>query len=403
MSIMMPQVPLDSLLTECKRITTIQPQGSYRLLGIRNYAQGLYVRETKLGSNIRANNLYRVHKGDFVYSRLSAGTGGFALAGDNEHNCFVSNEFPCFQVNLERLNNKYLAWYFGYRLTWSKAVLLSYGTGRNRLAVDEFLKFTIPLPSLEHQHQIVSKIEGIACKVNDAIRLQKYGYTETDNMLSSTMRKLFSGISYYKVVPIEDVCLDIIDCLHSNPIYSDEGIPTVRSPDVGWGKLLLQNAKKTSEEEYIRRTRRGELKPGDIIVVREGGGTGKAGIVEEGQRVSLGQRVMQLSSNQDKVLPKFLLFQWLSPLIQQDQLAECMKGSASPHLNIRAMKRFNFILPSLEEQRCIIAYLEELQAKVDRLKALQIHTVAELDALLPSILDEAFYGGALNNDASRGT
>ena len=49
-------------------------------------------------------------------------------------------------------------------------------------------------------------------------------------------------------------------------------------------------------------------------------------------------------------------------------------------------------VPSLDEQRRIVAYLDGLQAKVERLKALQAETRAELDALLPSILDRAFKG-----------
>jgi type I restriction enzyme S subunit len=36
--------------------------------------------------------------------------------------------------------------------------------------------------------------------------------------------------------------------------------------------------------------------------------------------------------------------------------------------------------------------LRDLQAKVDRLKALQAQTAAELDALLPAVLDRAFKG-----------
>jgi type I restriction enzyme S subunit len=49
-------------------------------------------------------------------------------------------------------------------------------------------------------------------------------------------------------------------------------------------------------------------------------------------------------------------------------------------------------LPSLEEQRRIAAYLDDLQAKVDALKQLQAQTQAELDAMLPSVLDRAFRG-----------
>ena len=48
--------------------------------------------------------------------------------------------------------------------------------------------------------------------------------------------------------------------------------------------------------------------------------------------------------------------------------------------------------PSLAEQHRIVAELDALQAEVDRLKALQAETAAELDALLPSLLDRAFKG-----------
>jgi type I restriction enzyme S subunit len=55
-------------------------------------------------------------------------------------------------------------------------------------------------------------------------------------------------------------------------------------------------------------------------------------------------------------------------------------------------KRFIIPVPPLPEQRRIVAYLDDLQQKTDSLKALQAETSAELDALMPSILDKAFRG-----------
>jgi len=49
--------------------------------------------------------------------------------------------------------------------------------------------------------------------------------------------------------------------------------------------------------------------------------------------------------------------------------------------------------PPLLQQRRIVAELDALQAEVDGLKRLQVETEAELDALLPAILDRAFKGG----------
>lgn len=101
---------------------------------------------------------------------------------------------------------------------------------------------------------------------------------------------------------------------------------------------------------------------------------------------------MMLRPKHDLVLSRFMLNQILSPLIYTDQILSQTKGSASRHLNISSLRKFAFILPSLDEQHRIVAYLDDLQAQVDALKRLQAESAAELDALLPSVLDWAFRG-----------
>ncbi|MGA3265982.1 MAG: restriction endonuclease subunit S, partial [Verrucomicrobiota bacterium] len=67
-------------------------------------------------------------------------------------------------------------------------------------------------------------------------------------------------------------------------------------------------------------------------------------------------------------------------------------GSAQPTVPLRAIRELPIPVPPLAEQRRIVAELDALQAEVDALKRLQAETTAELDALLPSILDKAFKG-----------
>ncbi len=62
------------------------------------------------------------------------------------------------------------------------------------------------------------------------------------------------------------------------------------------------------------------------------------------------------------------------------------------NLSVGRIKQIEIPFPSLEEQRDTVIYLDYLQAKVDSLKRLQAETAAELDALLPSVLDRAFKG-----------
>ena len=49
-------------------------------------------------------------------------------------------------------------------------------------------------------------------------------------------------------------------------------------------------------------------------------------------------------------------------------------------------------VPPIAKQRRIVAELDALQSQVDSLKRLQAETAADLDALLPAILDRAFRG-----------
>jgi type I restriction enzyme S subunit len=264
-------------------------------------------------------------------------------------------------------------------------------TNRVRLQEERFLSFEIQLPPLSEQRRVVAQIEELATRIHEARTLRDQAAEETQALLTTARRAIISRYPA-KTIALEAACAAIIDNLHSNPRLSETGIPCIRSPDVGFGMLNLEGAQRTDEDEYRRRTVRGEPRAGDIVLVREGGGTGKCAVIEPHQRFSLGQRVMMLRPNTNHILPRFFLHQLLSPLIQDEQIAPLSKGSASPHLNIGALRRFNLKLPSLPVQRQITAELDRLQTAVDALKRLQAETATELDVFLPAILDRAFNG-----------
>jgi type I restriction enzyme S subunit len=76
----------------------------------------------------------------------------------------------------------------------------------------------------------------------------------------------------------------------------------------------------------------------------------------------------------------------------REHLEEIAPQSAQKNINLQILSPLPVPKLSLDEQRRIVAELEALQAEVDALKRLQAETAAELDALLPAILDKAFKG-----------
>ena len=79
-------------------------------------------------------------------------------------------------------------------------------------------------------------------------------------------------------------------------------------------------------------------------------------------------------------------------LYLRSHLEHIAPQSAQKNINLGILSPLPTAVLPMPEQRRIVAYLDGLQAKVDALKKLQAETAAELDALLPSILDRAFRG-----------
>ncbi|MFQ5592639.1 MAG: restriction endonuclease subunit S [Anaerolineae bacterium] len=155
----------------------------------------MYVKEEKLGIEIRATKLFAVKPGDFVYNRLFAWKGSFAVAQPEHEGCLVSNEFPCFELDRERISPKFLWLYFSRESAWLEALGLSSGstpTSRNRLKEGQFLQMQIPLPPLDEQRRIVARVEELAALINEAQDLRAKAREEAGGLLASASFQLFS-------------------------------------------------------------------------------------------------------------------------------------------------------------------------------------------------------------------
>ena len=383
-------VGLGEVVTHRKEFIRIDDLARYKRCRVQLHAKGVVLRDEVEGAVIKTKTQQVCKMNEFLVAEIDAKVGGFGMVPPDLDGAVVSNHYFLFVPHPDKLLPEFLD-YYSRTSAFRDQVTARGSTNYAAIRPAHVLGYSIPLPPLSEQRRIVDRIEFLSSKVSEAHAVRNRASSEIELFRRTGFRTIIQSAKG-ETVQLETICSNIIDCLHSNPIYSDSGIPTLRSPDVGWGKLFLDSAKRTSVEEFERRSRRGALEPGDIIVVREGGGTGKAGMIEEGQKASLGQRVMQLRPDKDKVLPRFLLFQWLSPRIQQEQIAPCMKGSASPHLNIGAIRHFSFLLPSLDEQGRVVTEIERMLARVDALGQAQSHTDTALSALIPSILDRAFPG-----------
>lgn len=108
-------VRLGEVLEPIARCEAVDPVREYRLLGVRLDGGGPFLREKLLGSSIAATKLYRVHAGDFIYSRLFAWRGAFGVIGRELDGSYVSGEFPIFLPKPDALDVSFLRSWFRLR------------------------------------------------------------------------------------------------------------------------------------------------------------------------------------------------------------------------------------------------------------------------------------------------
>lgn len=145
---------LHELITEVKRPIKVEPDKMYKLLGVKWYAKGAFIREEKYGREIKAKTLFQVKKGDLIYNRLFGFKGTFAIIGEEHDNCYVSNEFPVFIVkegiNMDNsLVIRYLMFALSNPTIWENIKRISTGsttTSRLRLSQRNFLNLTVNFP-----------------------------------------------------------------------------------------------------------------------------------------------------------------------------------------------------------------------------------------------------------------
>lgn len=160
-----------NLLRQVKERVKVEPDQEYKMVGVRWYGEGTFHRETVLGKNLSATYVTPVIPGAFMYNRLFAWKGSFAVVPPEHGDCFVSSEFPQFLVDETRLSARYLYLFF-MRAPVTEAVnaasIGSAAVSRNRFKEDEFLGFRLTLPPLPVQQAIVARWEAAQAEIQEA-------------------------------------------------------------------------------------------------------------------------------------------------------------------------------------------------------------------------------------------
>lgn len=437
-----PTVALGDVLRRSEHIIPIDPEATYKEVTVRINGKGVVQRRQVQGVEIAADRRYQAKSGQFIISRIDARHGASGLIPDELDGAVVTNDFPLFDVAEDRLDAGFLSWMSKTASFVELCKRASEGTtNRVRLSEDRFKGLSIPLPPFDEQRRIVARIDELAAKVAEACRLRAVAIEEVEAHWPATLKIAFDGrlvspVSFkasaqellthsarlhagYQesnhnnayphkphiigdgpyILPkgwcwttVGSVLTHMVDCVNDTPNFSeiDTGLLGLKTTNIRPYRLDLQRRWYVTPDDFASWNRRQSPQAGDIVLTREAP-VGYVCMVPEGISACLTQRLMLLRAENRVIQGRYLLHFLNSPCFA-DQIMASGRGQTHPHIRVGDAPHFLLPLPPMEQQVKIVAELDALQSKLDSVKALQTETAAELDAMLPAILDKAFKG-----------
>ncbi len=172
------------------------------------------------------------------------------------------------------------------------------------------------------------------------------------------------NVPAWPMVPISDIadhCLGKMLDKHKNKGTLK---PYLRNLNVRWFEFDTSDILEMRFEDH--ETERYQARKGDLIVC-EGGYPGRAAIWQDKEPVYI-QKALHRVRFHEPERAKWVLY-WLHLNDLSGSLSEAFSGTGIQHFTKTALARFKVPLPPLEEQKRIVAVLDQAFAALDRARA----------------------------------
>jgi len=362
----------------------------YRIIGVTNRGGGVAIKRTVTGSELTMREYQYISANQLMWCKVDTKNGAFGITREEHVGSLASPNMCLTDIDLKVFDPKFLQFFFQLPAVIDGITTASLGTtNRQYLKPQEFLdRVRLRLPPLPEQRRIVVRIEELAGKINEARRLRESSVEEAERLLvcmahRRDLNDTRKGAQGWQRVRLGDVMKYVDD---SYPVQSDLSFPNVGIYSFGRGlfrKPPIDGA--LTSATTLRRVRKGQF-----IYSRLFAFEGAYGLVsDEFDCYFVSNEYPTFDCDPNRVRVEFIAAYFKSPFAWKE-IAAGSKGLGDRRQRVQPEQilSHNVWLPPMNWQNRIA----EVQREMDVLKKLQAETAAELDALLPSILDKAFKG-----------
>jgi type I restriction enzyme S subunit len=392
-------VKLGEVLSQYTEYIDAPEPREYPKLSVKLYGRGVVLDTPANGAILKMMRHQIAKAGQVVLSEIWGKKGAIGFVPDDGEGALCTSHFFLFDIANDKLDQRWLQAIFDANYLEGQLDAEAKGTtGYAAVRPKILLSCEIPLPPLPEQQRIVTRIEELAAKINEARGLRQTSSEETGMLVSRATSKLVDDAGWSNQ--------QLGELLIESP---RNGISPKREVENGGRPMLRINAVSSSPTRFIDLTALKmvevqddeaapfELRCDDVFIVRYNGDINRVAkpAIYKGSEPSVSifpDKLMRLRPDHSKMLPDFLVFALGSRSVRQQ--VERLGKTTAGNIGISGgnAKSFQVPVPPIPDQHRIAAELDAMQLQVDALKKFQSETAAELDALLPSVLDRAFKG-----------
>jgi type I restriction enzyme, S subunit len=391
-------VALSEVLHPAQEWTTVDPSRTYREVTVKLWGKGVILRKEISGSEIRSERRLVVHAGQFILSRIDARNGAMGLVPQALDGAVVSNDFPVYDVNRERLDANFLGWLSRTEDFVNRCRLASEGTtNRIRLKEDSFLGMSVSLPPLASQRRILEYIQKLADRIDDVDQLIRRVSEEIAGIFDSAAAKAFNGTLDWGTVPLGELAA-IRGGIQKGPhrLAEDNPVRYLTVAHVHRNRISLSNPRffEVTPDELVR----WRLESGDVLIIEGNGSAAQIGrtAVFRGEIPNCVHQnhVIRIRPDPERLEPDFLNFYLNSPAGQREVQARSRTTSDVRTLSVGRIEQIHVPISSLVKQRKLVGHLKEVERSADALRKWQTEAAAELSAVMPALLALTLNGPA---------
>jgi len=386
-----PKVRLGEVLHHRKEFITIDDVQTYKRPRVQLHAQGIVLRDEVPGALIKTKKQQVCRANEFLVAEIDAKVGGFGIVPPDLNGAIVSSHYFLFIPNENRLDYRFLHW-FSKTPAFRGQVEAQGSTNYAAIRPADVLGYEVPLPPLVEQRRIVARIEDLAAKIAEAKGLRQQTVGETEALCRSAASAILATLPIAGT--LSEVLLDKPrNGWSARCDNADSGTPVLTLSAVTGFHYDAKAFKKTSEPTIT--SAHYWLKQGDLLITRSNTPelVGHAAIYDGTPSPCIYPDLMMTLPLDRKLVNDRFVWLWLQTANVRAYISSHAKGTSPTMKKISQGIVMAIPFPvriRISEQHHIVAYLGGLHAKVDALKRLQSDTAAELDALLPAVLDSAF-------------